>query len=193
MARTVSAPSQSTVHLADKTPWDLYYECLDEGEARRFSIPNLLYKIDMQARYAAARATVLKYTLPVPMVQSRDSFTWSIYSRHLFPNDLSRMILKMNNVDGLFYHNMTEFLQTDIDRSVDFLMNAITIQSLEKYLKTFICLHWTLIKYLPFVIKFFVIQKQWSLLLNKYGYLQGKQQLFLFQSTRQFSSAFYRI
>jgi hypothetical protein len=32
---------------------------------------------------------------------------------------------------------MSEFLQTDIDGSVDFLLNAITIQSLEKYLKTF--------------------------------------------------------
>ena len=32
---------------------------------------------------------------------------------------------------------MTEFLQTVIDGSVDFLLNAITIQSLEKYLKTF--------------------------------------------------------
>ena len=31
---------------------------------------------------------------------------------------------------------MTEFLQTDIDGSVDFSLNAITIQSLEKYLKT---------------------------------------------------------
>ncbi len=67
MARTVSGPNQSTVHLADKTPRDLYYECLDEGEARLFSTPNLLYKIDMQARYAAARATVLKYILPVPI------------------------------------------------------------------------------------------------------------------------------
>jgi hypothetical protein len=58
MARIVSAPNQSTVHFADKTPQDLYYECLDEGEARQFSTPNLLYKIDMQARYAAARETV---------------------------------------------------------------------------------------------------------------------------------------
>jgi hypothetical protein len=33
--------------------------------------------------------------------------------------------------------NLTEFLQTDIDGSVDFLLNAITIQSLEKYFKTF--------------------------------------------------------
>ncbi len=41
MARTVLAPSQSTVCLADKTPQDLYYECLDEGEALRFSTPNL--------------------------------------------------------------------------------------------------------------------------------------------------------
>jgi hypothetical protein len=32
---------------------------------------------------------------------------------------------------------MTEFLQSDIDGSEDFLLNAITIQSLEKYLKTF--------------------------------------------------------
>jgi hypothetical protein len=43
----------------------------------------------------------------------------------------------MNNVNDLFRQNMTEFLQTDIDGSFDFLLNAITIQSLEKYLKTF--------------------------------------------------------
>ncbi len=43
----------------------------------------------------------------------------------------------MNNVDDLFRQHMTEFYQTDIDGSVDFPLNAITIQSLEKYLKTF--------------------------------------------------------
>ncbi len=43
----------------------------------------------------------------------------------------------MNNVNDLFPQNMTEFLQTDIDGSVDFSLNAITIQSLENYLKTF--------------------------------------------------------
>ncbi len=32
---------------------------------------------------------------------------------------------------------MTEFLQTDIDGSLDYLLNPITIESLEKYLKTF--------------------------------------------------------
>jgi hypothetical protein len=60
MARTVSGPSQATVHLARKTPQELYYECLDEGEAWQFPIPKLLYKIDMQARFAVARATVLQ-------------------------------------------------------------------------------------------------------------------------------------
>jgi hypothetical protein len=34
MARTVSCPSQATVHLAKRTSQELYYECLDEGEAR---------------------------------------------------------------------------------------------------------------------------------------------------------------
>jgi hypothetical protein len=58
MAKTVSASSQATVHLAKKTPQDLYYECLGEGEARRFLTPNLLRKINMQIRYAVARATV---------------------------------------------------------------------------------------------------------------------------------------
>jgi hypothetical protein len=47
------------------------------------------------------------------------------------------MILEMNNVDELFCQNMTELLQTDIDGSVDFFLNAITIESLEKFLKTF--------------------------------------------------------
>jgi hypothetical protein len=32
---------------------------------------------------------------------------------------------------------LTEFLETDIDGSIDFSLNAITIQSLEKYWKTF--------------------------------------------------------
>jgi hypothetical protein len=38
MGTTVSAPSQATVHLADKTPQDLYYECLDEGGAWQFPL-----------------------------------------------------------------------------------------------------------------------------------------------------------
>jgi hypothetical protein len=73
MRRTVSGPSQATVHLADKTPQDLYYECLDEGEAWQFPTPNLIYKIDMQAKYDAARATVLKYTLSVPISKKTSS------------------------------------------------------------------------------------------------------------------------
>jgi hypothetical protein len=47
------------------------------------------------------------------------------------------MILEMNNVDELFHQIMTKFLQTDIDGSLDFSLNAITIELLEKYLKTF--------------------------------------------------------
>ncbi len=65
MARTVSAPSQATVHLAKMLPRDLYFECLDEGDAWQFSIPNLKYMINMQQRFAAARATVDQYTHPV--------------------------------------------------------------------------------------------------------------------------------
>ncbi len=37
------------------------------------SIPKLLYKIDTQARFAAARATVLQYTLPVPISKKTSS------------------------------------------------------------------------------------------------------------------------
>ncbi len=40
MGTTVSAPSQATVHSAEKTPQELYFECLDEGEARQFPTPN---------------------------------------------------------------------------------------------------------------------------------------------------------
>jgi hypothetical protein len=65
LAKTVLAPSQATVHLAKIIPRDLYYECVDEGDAWRFPIPSLVYKINMQMRYAAARATVAQYTCPV--------------------------------------------------------------------------------------------------------------------------------
>jgi hypothetical protein len=74
-------------------------------------------------------------SMPIHMVQYCDSFTWSKYSHRLFPNDLSRMI--SDNVDELFRQNLTEYLQTDIEGSIDFLLNAITIQSLEICLKTF--------------------------------------------------------
>ncbi len=73
MARNVLGPSQATVHLARKTPQELYYECLDEGEARQFPIPKLFYKIDMQARFAAASATVLQYTLLVSISKNTSS------------------------------------------------------------------------------------------------------------------------
>ncbi len=53
-------------------------------------------------------------SMPIRMVQYHDSFTWSKLFCCLFPNDLSRMISKMNNVDELFHQNMTEFLQSDI-------------------------------------------------------------------------------
>jgi hypothetical protein len=81
-------------------------------------------------------------SMPICMVQYSDSFTWSKFSHRLFPNDLPNdflkmMISEMNNVDDLFCQNMTEFLQTDIDGSFYFSLNAIVIQSLEKYLKTF--------------------------------------------------------
>jgi hypothetical protein len=59
-------------------------------------------------------------SMPIHMVQYRDSFSWSKYCRCLFPNDVSRMILEMNNVDDLFRQNMIKFLQTDINGSVDF-------------------------------------------------------------------------
>jgi hypothetical protein len=70
MGTTVSAPSQD---LAKKTPQELYYECLDEGDARQFPTPNLLYKINTQARYAAVRATVSQCTLPVPIPKKTPS------------------------------------------------------------------------------------------------------------------------
>ncbi len=79
---------------------------------------------------------------PIRMVQYKDSFTWSKYSQRVFPIDFSndfseKMISEMNNVDDLFRQNMTEFLQTDIDGSLDFLLSATTIHSIKKYLKTF--------------------------------------------------------
>jgi hypothetical protein len=78
----------------------------------------------------------------IRIVQYRDSFTWSKYSQRVFPIDFlndfpERMISEMNNVDESFCQNMTEFLQTDMDGSLDFLLSATTIHSIEKYLKTF--------------------------------------------------------
>jgi hypothetical protein len=69
MARSVSVPNQAPVHLAKISPRDLYYECLDEGDSRRCSIPTLKYAINMQQRYAAARATVECFTRPVQTPQ----------------------------------------------------------------------------------------------------------------------------
>ncbi len=51
--------------------------------------------------------------------------------------------------------------------------------------RLFIRLHWTLMEYHPFKIKFWQTTKERSMLLTKYGNLQGKHQLFLFQPSRQ--------
>ncbi len=69
MAKTVSGPSQAPIRLAEMSPSDLYYECLDEGDARQCSIPTLSYRINMQERYAAARLTIEKFTHPVQTPQ----------------------------------------------------------------------------------------------------------------------------
>jgi hypothetical protein len=70
MAKTVSCPSQAIVHLVKRASQELYYECLDEGEAWQIPTPNLLYKINMQARYAAVRAIFMQYTLPVLILKN---------------------------------------------------------------------------------------------------------------------------
>jgi hypothetical protein len=112
MARSVSAPSQATNHLARKTPQELYYECLDEGEAWQFSIPRLLYKIDMQARFAAARATVLHYTLSVPISKK----TSSSYSN------------SDDDYDGPPPSpKRTDATEMKIDKSLQILINALPI------------------------------------------------------------------
>jgi hypothetical protein len=69
MAKTVSAPSQTPTHLAEMSPSDLYYECLDEGDTQRGSIAHLNYTINMQERYAAATVTIEHFTLPVQTPQ----------------------------------------------------------------------------------------------------------------------------
>jgi hypothetical protein len=51
MANTVSGPTQAPIHLAESSPRDLYYECL-EVDARQCSVPTLSYTINMQERYA---------------------------------------------------------------------------------------------------------------------------------------------
>ncbi len=73
MARIVSFLSQATVHLAKRTAQEYYDECLDEGEAQRIPTPNMSYKINMQARYAAVRATITQYTLPVLISKNTSS------------------------------------------------------------------------------------------------------------------------
>jgi hypothetical protein len=64
--------------------------------------------------------------------------TPNVYLLLVFLDDFSeRMISEMNNVDELFCQNMTDFLQTDTDGSLDYLLSATTIQTIEKYLETF--------------------------------------------------------
>jgi hypothetical protein len=119
----------------------------------------------------------------IRMVQYQDSFLWSKYCHRIFPFDLSRMISEMNNVHESFHQNMTEFLQTDIDGSLDFSLNPITIESLEKYLKTFYKPQVDIEQISSIWDQLLTNKKQWRLSLMKYENLQSKQQLFLFQSS----------
>ena len=69
MANTVSGPSQAPIHLAERSPQDLYYECLDEGDAWQCSIAHLNYTIIMQEKYDVVRLTIEKFTHPVHIPQ----------------------------------------------------------------------------------------------------------------------------
>ncbi len=95
------------------------------------------------------------------------------------------MISEMNNVDDLFCQNMTEFLQTDIDGSFEFLLNAISIQSLEKYLKTFYMPPLDIDQISSIWDQILWNSKTMITVLRNYGNVQGKYQLFLFQSSCQ--------
>ncbi len=67
MAKTVSAPSEASVHLAQRTPQaSNIMTVLMREKHSDFQLQICQYKINMQTRYAAARATVTQYTRPVP-------------------------------------------------------------------------------------------------------------------------------
>jgi hypothetical protein len=70
MANTVSGPSQAPIHFANMSSRDLYYECLDEGDARQCSIPTLSYTINMLEGYAVVRCTIEEFTCPVHTSQN---------------------------------------------------------------------------------------------------------------------------
>jgi hypothetical protein len=65
MANTVSGPSHAPIPLAEMSPRDLYYECLDEGDAQQYSIPTLSYTINMQERNDVVGLTIEEFTRPV--------------------------------------------------------------------------------------------------------------------------------
>jgi hypothetical protein len=119
-------------------------------------------------------------SMPIHMVQYCDSFTWSKYCPYLFPNDLSKMMIS-DNVDEVLFRQIL----TDIDGFIDFSLIAITIQSLEKYLKTFYTPPLNIDQISSIWDQILPYPKTRTMSLKKYGKLQGKQQLFLFQSSCQ--------
>jgi hypothetical protein len=110
MARTVSVPSQAPVHLAKMSPRDLYYECLNNRDARQCSIPTLRYAINMQQRYAAARVTVEHYKRPVQTPQK----TFSPYGDSDEESDCSPPSPKKTNTTEM-----------KIDESFKFFIEAL--------------------------------------------------------------------
>jgi hypothetical protein len=64
MANTVSGPSQAPIHLAERSPQDLYYDCL-EVDAQQCSTPTLSYTVNMQKGYAVVRLKIEEFTRPV--------------------------------------------------------------------------------------------------------------------------------
>jgi hypothetical protein len=64
------------------------------------------------------------------------------------------MMTEKNNFRETFCQNMIEFLQTDIDGSLDFLLNPIITDTLEKYVKMFYTPPLDITKFILFVINF---------------------------------------
>ncbi len=105
-------------------------------------------------------------SMPIRMVQYHDSFTWSKYSLCLFPNDLPNFLKNDDIRDEQcwwFFSIKTwlSFFKLTLMDPLIFCWMQSPFSHLKNIWRLSKCLPWTLIKYLPFGIKFFEIQKQY--------------------------------
>jgi hypothetical protein len=78
----------------------------------------------------------IKTDMPIPMFIDGDSFQWAKYGHHTLPSSQDWTNHNKGSLHQTFWNSLIEFLHTDLDGNLSFLLNPLTASRLDQYLSS---------------------------------------------------------